>query len=359
MFRGSLYVSLIVLCAATPGRTNGPRLRPEQVTSTAKVLLIYDMEGLTDVTDRGTTIGSDRYGVARESLGADVNAAIKGLLEAGAGEVVLVDGHGSGNPEPDYPLELLPEGARHEIREHPFDPYLAVLDDDYIAVVAIGMHVGSGDDGFMAHTVLPHTRWVANGFAMNESMIVAAFAAQTGIPLILVTGDDGLKKEIETFSPKTKYVTVKIARSYRSAEARSRPQVSREIEKAASNAFRDRKTIPPWRALDESAINNEFGYRSDTQTELASLYPNAVLLNDRTVKLRTDDLLGGYLAYRALASYTILAHMGWIVDTIQDFEDAETILQRVGERMPPSAEMSFEPTQDEPEFTIFATHGSR
>lgn len=85
------------------------------------------------------------------------------------------------------------------------------------------------------------------------------------------------------------------------------------------------------------AMDNEFGYRTRRQTELASLYPGTVVLHDKAVSLRTEDFLDGDLAYRALAPYTILA-MGWIVDTIQAFEDGETIFRRVGERMPPSAE---------------------
>jgi hypothetical protein len=116
--------------------------------------------------------------------------------------------------------------------------------------------------------------------------------------------------------------------------------------------------IPAWRALADGSINNEFGYRTQGQTELASLYPGAVLLNDKTVGLRTSDLLSGYLAYRALASYTILEHYRWIVETVQDFEDGDTILRRVGEQMS-SAQMTFEPTGAKPEFSIFAKHGSK
>jgi hypothetical protein len=81
-------------------------------------------------------------------------------------------------------------------------------------------------------------------------------------------------------------------------------------------------------------------------------------LRYETVGLRTSDLLGGYLAYRALASDTILEQYRWIVETIQDFEDRYMILQGVGEQMN-SAEMSFEPTEAKPEFSIFVIQGSK
>lgn len=364
MIKPKRYASSSLLCCTmltTPAAALRHELvQPKELTrSGAKVLLVYDMEGLTDVTTGGTTLGSDRYANARLSLVADVNAAIEGLLQAGVREVVLTDGHGSGNPEPDYPVERLPAGARHEIRERPYDPYLAVLDDDYSAVVAIGMHSGSGGDGFLAHTVLAHTRWIANRFEMNEPMILAALAAQSGIPLILVTGDDVLKREVERYLQKTKYVIVKIAKSYNSAEARPRAEVSNDIKLAASDAVRELGTIPPWRALTDRSIDNEFGYRTQAQTQLASLYPHATVLHDKAVGLRTDDLLDGYLTFRALASYTFNAHMRWIVETIYELEDGDEILRRIGERMPPSAERTFAPTQNPLGSSDFANHGSK
>ena len=58
-----------------------------------KVLLLYDMEGVTDAREpHAVEMGSQTYPAARESLTEDVNAAIRGLLKAGAREIVLTDG---------------------------------------------------------------------------------------------------------------------------------------------------------------------------------------------------------------------------------------------------------------------------
>jgi D-aminopeptidase len=82
-----------------------------------KVLLLYDMEGVTDATGpQDVGMGSQTYPATRESLTEDVNAAIRGLFKAGAREIVLTDGHGSGNPDPDYLLAKLPQGTRFDIR---------------------------------------------------------------------------------------------------------------------------------------------------------------------------------------------------------------------------------------------------
>jgi D-amino peptidase len=162
-----------------------------------RVLLVYDMEGVTAAAaPRDVQMGAPSYPATRESLTEDVNAAIRGLLEAGAAEVVLTDGHGSGNPEPDYLLDRLPMGARLERRDGPCDPFLDVVDRSFAAVVAVGMHGRGGGRGFLPHTFLGHTRWTMAGHELNESLIVAASAARFGVPLILVTGDDVLQQEL-------------------------------------------------------------------------------------------------------------------------------------------------------------------
>ena len=88
-----------------------------------RVLLLYDMEGITGaVRASDVNFGSPTYQATRESLVEDVNAAIRGLQKAGASEVVVLDGHGSGSPDPDYLLDRMPTGARHEVAPNPSIP---------------------------------------------------------------------------------------------------------------------------------------------------------------------------------------------------------------------------------------------
>jgi D-amino peptidase len=169
-----------------------------------KVLLLYDMEGVSGAAKPAdVNFGSPSYPATRESLSEDVNAAIRGLLKAGATEVVITDGHGSGNPEPDYLLDTLPKGARFDLRDMPYDPYIETMDESFDAMVAIAMHGRAGGRAFLAHTYYGHTRWLMAGHDMNESMLVAASAARFDIPLVLVTGDDVLRDETTAFSPET------------------------------------------------------------------------------------------------------------------------------------------------------------
>jgi D-amino peptidase len=306
------------------------------------VLLLYDMEGITGaVQPTDVNSGSPTYQATRESLVEDVNAAIRGLLAAGAREVVVTDGHGSGSPEPDYMLERMPAGARHEIRDEPYDPYIDLMDRSFTAVVAIAMHSRAGANGFLAHTYNGHTRWVMHGHDMNESMLVAASAARFGTPLILVTGDDVLQKEVEAFSPRTEYVVVKTAVSVEEARPRPRAEVSARIEAAAARALRSVRDIPAWDPRLPAEFDNEYGYIMAEHAAVAINYPGAAVVDEKTVRVRARSFLDAYLAFRALAGFTGLATQRVLLDGVRAQTGGPELVRQAQARLPARKERSF------------------
>jgi D-amino peptidase len=328
-----------------------------------KIALIYDMEGLITVqTSRDCSFGSDTYANSRQSLTDEVNAAIRGLLKAGASEVVLTDGHGSGNPEPDYDLSQLPDGARFEIRDNPYDAYIDVFDRTTDAVVAIGMHAGAGSEGVVSHTYYGHTRWVMNDDPLNESMIVAASAARFGAPLILVTGDNVLRDQVASFNPATRYVVTKRALSRTRAEARPREEVLLEIERMAEEALGDLGSIPVWSPEPRNGVlENHFSYTRPEHASLAINYPGAVTVNDRTIGLRSDSFIDAYLAFRALANFTALAPMRTMFDALREVEGGMDVYRRIREQLSHLPAPGFEPAGTEIDVSASAKgrHGYR
>jgi D-amino peptidase len=304
------------------------------------------MEGVTDATSpQDVGMGSQSYPATRESLTEDVNAAIRGLFKAGAREIVLTDGHGSGNSDPDYLLEKLPQGTRFDIRTAPYDPYIEAMDDSFDAMVAVAMHGKAGGRGFLAHTYYGHTRWVMAGHDMNESMLVAASAARFDIPLILVTGDDVLREEVKAFSPATEYVTVKKAVSRSSAESRPRAEVSRDIEAAAERALRNMKNIMPWKPAEiAKPFENQFSYHLPEQAAVASMFPHAEPVNDKTVKVVAPHFMDAYLAFRALATFTGLASQQMLVSSIREQDGGRDLISKAEARMPTREQRTFAPT---------------
>ena len=328
-----------------------------------RVLLIYDMEGVTAAAaPRDVQMGAPNYPATRESLTEDVNAAIRGLLKAGASEVLLTDGHGSGNPEPDYLLDRLPAGAKLERRDAPYDPFLDVIDGSFAAVAGVGMHGRGGGRGFLPHTFLGHTRWNMAGTELNESLIMAASAARFGIPLILVTGDDVLKEEIAPFLPATEYVVVKKALGADQAEARPRDAVSAEIEQAAARALTGVRKVKPWKAPGtEGAFDNQFGYLFPEMASLAVNFPGARGVNDKTIALHTGDFREAYLAFRALVFFTAEVRQRLQLDNVRKVEGGPEALTRAQALWPTRDKRTFEKTADTLDLSraVFGRHGAR
>lgn len=334
-----LSVAGLVLwvAGAAPSGESGPR-----------ILLLCDMEGVTAVTrPEDVNFGSLSYPAAQESLTEDANAAIRGLLKGGASEVVLTDAHGSGNPQPDYLLNRLPKGARFDIRARSYDPYIESMNATYAAVVAVGMHGRAAGRAFLPHTFTGHTRWVAAGHDMNESMILAASASRFAIPLILVTGDDVLQQEIAAFSPNTHYVVVKRVVSTTDAKPRLRAEVTAEIEEEAVRAVRNIGRIKPWQpASSHMPFANEYGYTMSEQASIAIRYPGAESVNDKTIRLRTESFVDAYVAFRALAGFTALVQPVLMVQSLPELEGGAEVLRKLQQRFS-LAERTFEPTGPE------------
>jgi D-amino peptidase len=319
---------------------------PTEAPAAVKVLLMYDLEGITATSaPRDVQVGGERYPAVRASLTEDVNAAVRGLLAAGATDIVITDGHASGNPEPDYLLDKLPKGARFDLRTDPYDPYAQCLDGTLAAVVGVGMHSGSGRKGNLAHTFLGHTKWIMAGVDLNESMLLAALAGRFDVPLILVTGDDVLKDEVASVLPTTRFVTVKHAVTVERSEPRPRDVVSSEIERAAEEALRGRRAIRPWKPIAPGAmVENQFGYQFPEMASLAITYPGAQSVNNKTIRLTTRTLEEAYLAFRALAFFTAVVRQRMMVDLVRKVDGGPAALAKAQALWPDRDHRTFNPT---------------
>jgi D-amino peptidase len=341
---GRSAIVAVTVAGLAPAMLERPHAS-QTATAGPRVLLLYDMEGITGaVRPSDVNAGSPTYQATRESLVEDVNAAIRGLQKAGVGEIVVTDGHGSGSPDPDYILERMPAGARHEIREEPYDPYIDLMDRSFTAMVAIAMHSRAGGGGFLAHTYNGHTRWVMHGHDMNESMLVAASASRVGTPLVLVTGDDVLEKEVKAFSPRTEYVVVKHAASVEEARPRPRAEVSAAIEAAAERAMKNVASIPPWNPRLPPEFENHYGYILPDHAAVAINFPGAAVVDDKTVAVRARSFLEAYLAFRALAGFTGLAGQRVLVSGVRAQPGGAELIQRAQEKLPSRRERSFAAT---------------
>jgi D-amino peptidase len=204
-----------------------------------RILVYHDMEGLSGQADPNTFrfAHSERYAAGREYLMGDLNAVIEGLVAGGADVVHVVDGHGSGNPEPDVMRDRLHPAAELVSRDEPFDAYTGLVEgSDYDAVAVVGMHAKTGSGGFASHTFTLGIAMHLNGMPVTETELVGYSWGRAGVPVIFASGDDRLRADLEEPMPWLEFVQVKTATSASTADPRPVDEARADLADGARRA---------------------------------------------------------------------------------------------------------------------------
>lgn len=201
-----------------------------------KVYISVDMEGISGISgDDQVNVGGAEYGRSRKLMAEDLNAAIRGALEAGATDILVNDSHGGQR-------NLLPEDVHPSARliSHSFKRYgmMEGLDDTFDAIIFIGYHAKADTPrGLFAHTGSGVVRDLQiNGRSVGEGGMNAALAAWYGVPVVMVTGDDTAVEEVKESAPSARGVIVKRAINVRAVELKPLPQARQEIQQGAREA---------------------------------------------------------------------------------------------------------------------------
>lgn len=172
-----------------------------------KVYIMTDLEGVAGVINFDDyCIPEGRYyEVARGLLTREVNAAIEGLMEAGADEFLVVDGHGHGgiNPSLLHPVAKLLAGRP---LKYPFG-----CNRSFDCAIIIGQHAKSNTDGgHLCHTgSFEIEDLTINGISLGELGCNMLFAAYFEVPTIMVSGDKAACEEALNLVPNIEVAPVK------------------------------------------------------------------------------------------------------------------------------------------------------
>jgi D-amino peptidase len=222
-----------------------------------KVYVMTDMEGVAGVLSSPDFCNPESryYEVGRTLTTLETNAAIEGALEAGATEVLVVDGHGHGAIDP---LQLHP--AARLLAGRPLG-YPFGCDASFDVAFIIGQHAKANTDGGqLCHTGSFNVEdQVLNGQSLGELGINMLFAAYFKVPTVLVTGDLACAEEAQALVPSIETVSVKEglrrgapagltgeqARRFNGGAIHDHPEVARQkIRAAARRAIERRAEIP-------------------------------------------------------------------------------------------------------------------
>ncbi len=182
-----------------------------------RVFISVDMEGISGLVrwqDVSTT-GID-YGRGRRFMTQDTNAAIAGAFDGGATEVIVEENHGVEDLCNLLMDEIDPRCRVIRGAGRPHSTTMAGLDDSIGVVLLVGHHARAGSrPGIMAHTVSygEFSLVRLNGRPVGEPDLFAIRAAEFGVPIGLITGDQIVAAQVRAIAPRVEVVEVKRALS--------------------------------------------------------------------------------------------------------------------------------------------------
>jgi D-amino peptidase len=242
----------------------------------ANIIIVDDMEGISGINDwHQIFAGCKEYEeFGRVQVTEDVNAAVRGLIKAGAAEIRVVDFHGSGGPSKNVVSEKLEKGVKLFQGSDLPGRLEKAVDKSTVAAVFVGFHaMADTKDGFLRHTITMDPRIKINGKPIGETAINAYALAEHGIPVIMVTGDQALTREAEAFIPRVETVQVKTSIDCRTTRCLPLSRARKLIEAAAERVF---ARIEEFRSVQVTKpIEVDVSFLNKEQAELCKTIPKA------------------------------------------------------------------------------------
>lgn len=265
-----------------------------------KVLISADMEGATGVTCADDVRpGAPAWQMCRQFLVGDVNAAIRGFFDAGASEVIVNEAHAAMRN-----LVLEQVDPRVDVIVGSDKPFgmMEGIDRGIDAVALVGYHAAAGEPGILSHTYLAGglVSVRLNGDLGSEGRMSALLAAEEGVPVILVTGDDVACADAADYAPDAVRVIVKTAIGRFAAACHPPSMTSLAIRDGAASALAEL----PRPASSPKSFTYEIEFVGTNAAAVASLIPGVDRITPRSVRFTLPTMSA---AIRCFAAVTTLA----------------------------------------------------
>lgn len=261
------------------------------------VLVSADMEGATGVTWAADVApGTEQWQRMRRLFAGDVNACVDGLFAGGATGVLVNEAHSS---QRNLLLEDLDERAVMLTGRHkPLSMMQGVDDTD--GVVFLGYHAGAGARGVLSHTYLENSVtgvWL-DGIPASEGRLNAALAAEYGVPVLLVTGDDKACDDAAGYAPAAQTVAVKRYVSRYAAVCTPPARTARTIRDAAAASVKRAGRGPA--AVAPHRIEVEFD--ATHLADAAAVVPTVSLVGERRVGFDAASMTDAMKAFKIVTA---------------------------------------------------------
>ena len=271
-----------------------------------RIMVSADMEGATGVTWTDDVIpGTEQWQRFRRMFTGDVNATIGGLHAGGASDVLVNEAHSS---QRNLLLEDLDTRSRMLTGKHKPLSMMQGVDAGIDGVVFLGYHAGAGTDGVLSHTYLENqiTGVWLDGEPTSEGRLNAALAAEYGVPVLLVTGDDKACEDSVGYAPRAARVAVKECVSRYAAiclpPARTAELIAEAAEKAMAEAGR--------REPVTAAHHVEVEFDAAHLAQATAVIPTVEQVGVRRVAFDAPTMTDAMKAFKVVASIAAGAVQG-------------------------------------------------
>src|SRR3954451_11154741 len=265
-----------------------------------KILISADMEGATGVTwPADVEPGTEQWQRCRHMFTSDVNAAIAGFFDGGADEVLVNEAHWTMR---NLLLEQLDERAQMLTGRHKdLSMVEGVQHGDFDGIAFLGYHAGAGQEGVLAHTYLANSItgvWL-NDVPASEGHLNAHVAAEFGVPVVLVTGDDVACEDALGYAAEALKVAVKDHVSRYSAVCRTPARAPANIGAAAKEAARLAIRQQP---VSGGPFTIILEFDAEHLAPAATVVPGVDRIGERKVAYTSDTMYDGIRTFKAVTT---------------------------------------------------------
>lgn len=253
-----------------------------------KIYISADIEGVTGIAhwDETEKTKSD-YEKFSKQMTDEVRAACEGAIKAGAKEIWIKDAHDTGR---NISAADLPQNIKlvRGWSEHPF-LMVQELDKSFDALLMIGYHsFGSSSSNPLSHTLSSSTlNYIKlNGEYASEFLIHDYAAATIGVPVVFVSGDEGICREANKVNKNIK--TVAVNKGVGNSVVSIHPKLAVEKIKEGVELIL-KGDIDKCRIELPEHFKVKLSFRNHTKAFKASFYPGMKQISSTNVVFESHD----------------------------------------------------------------------
>jgi len=176
------------------------------------------------------------------------------------------------------------------------------LDSSFDAAMCIGFHARSGDSsGVLSHTWTGNFLDVRlNGVLLSEARIAALIAGYYGVPVVMLSGDDVICREVEEWLPGVETAVVKYGLNRYGATCLPIEEAQNRIREKAKVAMAKMERMEPHRL--ESPYTLEIETIDPAIAHRMALMPGTEYDGDRKISYTCDDFMENHHAFLTMVS---------------------------------------------------------